>query len=358
MTIRRDWLLLVGALVIIGALYNHYLGHSVLLFELVLLAVGCVLGLLSVWWRASAPPEEAAEEKGLVTAFLMRFMSERLVGIAVPLAGFVLLLSWSAWKVLSVGETNLRMEDFIVTLFSLSLILYNSAPIEYHEQRDFVLLYLMFLTIVFAGLWKLYTVVTGESYGNITAYSEYYFITVPVVSIVNIFGVDADAVLNLTGIGLSNIIEYYYEGRLIRLGIGTGCSGLYSAGLFFSAFLAFVLVRYRRVDGRILLGLGVGLLVTWFANILRMIATVLVGSEFGAPALATFHMYFGIILFIVFVLLFWYLVVRWLDAHEPVVPAAPTDGADQDSADAPPQVENDEVTPVDLPTEPDDPDRD
>lgn len=356
--IRRDWLLLVGALVIIGALYNHYLGHSVLLFELILLAVGSVLGLMSVWRRMSAPAEEAVEEKGLVTTFLMRFMSERLVGIAVPIAGFVLLLSWSAWKVLSAGETNLRMEDFIVTLFSLSLILYNSAPIEYHEQRDFVLLYLMFLTIVFAGLWKLYTVVTGESYANITAYSEYYFITVPVVSIVNIFGVDANAVLNLTGIGLSNIIEYYYEGRLIRLGIGTGCSGLYSAGLFFSAFLAFVLVRYRRVDGRILLGLGAGLLVTWFANILRMIATILVGSEFGAPALATFHMYFGIILFIAFVLVFWYLVVRWLDAHEPRGASVPVGAAPEDAVDAVEEVGNDGRSPEPEPPAPDGPDAD
>ena len=312
----RDWLLLVAALTVIGALYNHYLGHSVLLFELILLAIGAGLGLLTIWRGLYSGEEEKAEETGLITTFLTRFMDERTVGILIPVAGFVLLFAWSAWKVILVGETNLRMEDFIVTLFSLALILYHAAPTKYHEQRDFVLLYLMFLTIVFAGLWKLYTVITGESYGRVTAYSEYYFITVPVVSIVNFFGVDANAVLNLSGIGLSNIIEYYYEGRLVRLGIGSGCSGLYSAGLFFSAFLAFVLVRYRRIDVRILLGLGLGLLMTWFSNILRMIVTVLVGAEWGAPALATFHMYFGIVVFIIFVLVFWYFVITWLDRYE------------------------------------------
>lgn len=313
MKVRHDWLLLIGALAIIGALYNHYLGHSVLLFELILLAVGSAFGLISAKLRIGRV--DVAKDEGLITRFLSRWLEERTIGVLIPLSGFVLLTAWSVWKVLFTGETNLRMEDFVVTLFALSLILYQSAPLKLHEQRDFVILYLMFLTIIFAGIWKLYSLVTGESYARITAYSEYYFITIPVVSVVNLFGVDAHAVLNLGGIGLSNIIEYQYEGRLVRLGIGTGCSGLYSAGLFFSAFLAFVLVRYETVNARILAGLGIGLLVTWFSNILRMVVTIVVGSEFGAPALATFHMYFGIIVFICFVLIFWYFIMRWLDSH-------------------------------------------
>ena len=313
MKVRHDWLLLIGALAIIGALYNHYLGHSVLLFELILLAVGSAFGLISAKLRIGRV--DVAKDEGLITRFLSRWLEERTIGVLIPLSGFVLLTAWSVWKVLFTGETNLRMEDFVVTLFALSLILYQSAPLKLHEQRDFVILYLMFLTITFAGIWKLYSLITGESYARITAYSEYYFITIPVVSVVNLFGVDAHAVLNLGGIGLSNIIEYQYEGRLVRLGIGTGCSGLYSAGLFFSAFLAFVLVRYETVNARILAGLGIGLLVTWFSNILRMVVTIVVGSEFGAPALATFHMYFGIIVFICFVLIFWYFIMRWLDSH-------------------------------------------
>ncbi len=313
MKVRHDWLLLIGALAIIGALYNHYLGHSVLLFELILLAVGSAFGLISAKLRIGRV--DVAKDEGLITRFLSRWLEERTIGVLIPLSGFVLLTAWSVWKVLFTGETNLRMEDFVVTLFALSLILYQSAPLKLHEQRDFVILYLMFLTIIFAGIWKLYSLITGESYARITAYSEYYFITIPVISVVNLFGVDAHAVLNLSGIGLSNIIEYQYEGRLVRLGIGTGCSGLYSAGLFFSAFLAFVLVRYETVNARILAGLGIGLLVTWFSNILRMVVTIVVGSEFGAPALATFHMYFGIIVFICFVLIFWYFIMRWLDSH-------------------------------------------
>ncbi|MGB2581177.1 MAG: exosortase/archaeosortase family protein [Thermoplasmata archaeon] len=334
MKIREDWLLLVGALLIIAALYNHYMGHSVLLFELILLAVGSVMGILSVWRMLGR--KDVAEDKGLITELLSRYLGEKTISVLLPSIGLLLLVFWSAWKVLSASETNLRMEDFVVTLFALSLILYDTASSKYHEQRDFVLLYLLFLTIVFAGLWKLYTIITGESYGNVTAHAEYYFITIPVVTIVNLFGVDATAVLNLSGIGISNIIEYQYEGRLVRLGIGAGCSGLYSAGLFFSAFLSFVLVRYRTVNAKIALGLGVGLLVTWFSNILRMIVTIVVGAELGAPALATFHMYFGIIVFMCFVLVFWYFIVRWLDARIPIrSDAVPQPASAEDEAGAP-----------------------
>lgn len=332
--VRQDWLLFIGALLIIGALYNHYLGHSVLFVELVMLAVGSVLGLISAKQRIDKA--DVVEDEGLITRFLSRFLGDKTISILIPLSGFVLLLTWSLWKVLFNGETNLRMEDFVVTLFALGLILHQSAPSKLHEQRDFILLYLMFLTIVFAGIWKLYSLITGESYGRITAYSEYYFITLPVVSIVNLFGMDASAVLNLSGIGLSNIIEYHYQGRLVAVGIGTGCSGLYSAGLFFSAFLALVLVRYETVNGRIMIGLGAGLLVTWFSNILRMVVTIFVGAEWGAPALATFHMYFGILIFILFITVFWFFLIRWLDKSEvrpvlAVAPPAESVGADESS---------------------------
>jgi exosortase/archaeosortase family protein len=314
--ISWDWRLLVGSMLIIGALYNHYMGHSVLVFEIILLAVGSAIGILSI--GPALRSRTGPIEHGMLTRFLMRFAPERLVVVAIPLFGLLLLISWSAWKVLSVGETNLRMEDIVVTLFALSLVLYQSGPSRFYDQKDFAVLFLLFLTMVFAVMWKVYTMVTGESYGRVTAYSEYYFITIPVVEIVNLLGVDATAVLNLSGFGLSNMIEYFYEGRLVRLGIGTGCSGLYSAGLFFSAFLAFVLVRYKTLNARILAGLGLGLLVTWFSNIIRMVVTVMVGAVWGPVALATFHMYFGILLFVAVVLVFWLVVAGWLDRHIPV----------------------------------------
>ena len=336
MNIPRQWLLLLGAVIVIGALYNHYLGHSVLLFEIVMLAIGSSLALYSLYGIRSKAPGSAGE--GLLTRFLSRFLKKESLPVLVPAFGFIVLLAWSAWKIFHNQDTSLTMVDFIVTLFCVSLMLYYSHTTKYQAQKDFAVLYLMFLTIVFAVIWKTYSVLTGDSYVRVTAYSEFYFVTTPVVYIVNLLGTQANAILDLSGLGLSNIIEFEYDGRMIKLGIGIGCSGLYSAGLFFSAFLSFVLVRYQVVNRYSLAGLAVGLLVTWASNIIRMVVTILVGSTWGAPALATFHMYFGILLFIGVIFVFWLLIVRWLDRHMdiPDLPGGPgrTETLDEKTAAA------------------------
>jgi exosortase/archaeosortase family protein len=316
---------MLGSLMIMAALFNHYLSHSSYFLEIVFISFGTGLALFSLWWRST---EDNNKREGLIIEFLSRFVPKGHLAMLLPVLGFSVILAWSAWKLFASGQSDLRIEDFIVTLFGLSLVLYYFGPSEFTMQKDFVVLYLFFLTVTFAVIWRLYTVATGESYVRVTAYSEYYFITLPVVWLVRFFGVDAIAELSSEGIGLSNTIAYEYNDVLIRLGVGTGCSGLYSAGLFFSAFLAFVIVRYERIDGRISGALGLGLLVTWFGNIFRMAVTVLIGSVYGHPALVFVHSTLGIVIFVAFITVFWYIIVRWLDK----TPAEPERTAQADDA--------------------------
>ena len=318
MRVSPNFLLLTGSLLITAALYNHYVGHSVYLVEIVFVAVGGLLALYSLRLMIKSSP---VAEEGMLSAFLCRYLGKEQVSILLPLVGFLIILSWSVWKIFVAMETDLRIEDFIVTCFALSLMLYTSTPSRFATQKDFILLYLMFMTIVFVVLWNVYTLLTGDSSTKISAYLQYYFITQPVVAIAGVLGVHASAVLDTSSGGITNYINYDYGGHTITLGVGPTCSGLYSAGLFFSAFLAFVLVRYKKIDRRILLGLGIGLAVTWLSNIFRMVVTVLVGSIWGHPALATFHNYFGIIAFVIFISIFWVLILRWLDKAEESPPS-------------------------------------
>ncbi|MGQ9588213.1 MAG: exosortase/archaeosortase family protein [Thermoplasmata archaeon] len=327
MKIPREWLLLLGSLLVIAALYNHYMGHSAYLVEIVLIATGTAIATYTL---RTGPGAIKRVEDGLLVKVLSRYIAKERCVVLLPLVGFLIILVWTIWKLFVVGESNLRMNDFIVTLFGLSLVLYYQGPSRYTLQKDFAVLYLMFLAIVFVVIWGTYTVVTGESYYRVTAYSEYYLITIPVVKLVNLFGTAARAELDLDGLGLSNMIDYEYQGRLLRVGIGTGCSGLYSAGMFFSAFIAFVLVRYRKIDRRILVALALGLFMTWAANIVRMAITIMVGSAYGHPALAFVHSYLGILIFVACVTVFWYLMVGWLDrdeeAFEPPLPVPDRSG--------------------------------
>jgi exosortase/archaeosortase family protein len=311
--IPKDWPLLLGCILVAAALYNHYMGHSAYFVELVFIASGIVLATYSLMYVRREAKEIG---NGILVDLLSKVISRERSTVLIPLAGFLLVVIWSGWKLLVSGQADLRLEDFVVTLFGTSLVLYNAGPSKYAMQKDFVVLYLMFLTIVFAVIWKTYTIVSGDSFYRINAYSEYYFIVIPVVLLVRVFGADVSSELDSSSHGISNYITFEYQGRDILLGIGEGCSGLYSAGLFFSAFLAFVLVRYKKVDRWILAALGLGFIVTWASNIIRMTITIMIGSAYGAPALAFFHSYIGIVVFVVFVSIFWMLIVRWLDRVE------------------------------------------
>lgn len=314
--IQREWLLLLGSLLVFAALYNHYIGHSVYLVEIIFVAAGSMIALYSLFIPSVKPPEE---EDGLLVILLSRFISKKLCAVVLPITGFAIIAIWSVWKISVAGSTDLHMEDFIVTVFGLSLVLYYSGPSKYTAQKDFIVLYLLFMTFVFVVIWKTYVLTTGNAGARFSANVQYRFITIPVVLLLQLVGVDANAILDMSHIpGLTNYIDYPYAGRTITLGVGATCSGLYSAGLFFSAFISFVLVRYRRLDRFIFLGLAAGLLVTWCSNVFRMTITVLIGSVYGQPALALFHSYFGIIAFIIFLTIFWVLIVRWLDRHEPL----------------------------------------
>jgi exosortase/archaeosortase family protein len=302
--IRREWLLLLGSLLVIAALYNHYIGHSAYLVEIMFVAAGILIGVGSLFLPSAKTPEA---EDGILVRIMSRLIPKKLCAILLPLI----------WKITVAGKSDLHLEDYAVTLFGLSLVLYYSGPSKYTAQKDFVVLYLMFMTFVFVVLWKTYTMTTGDAGARLSANVQYHFITVPVVFFLQLMGVDATAILIMDNVpSLSNYIDYPYDGRTLTLGVGVTCSGLYSAGLFFSAFLSFVLVRYRLVDRYIMLGLAAGLFVTWISNIFRMTITVLIGSIYGHPALSFFHSYFGIVVFIIFLTIFWMLIVRWLDKRE------------------------------------------
>ena len=316
--VQREWLVLLGSMLVIAALYNHYIGHSVYLVEIIFVVTGALIALYAL---ITMEPRPAEDGDGILVVFLTRYMTKKQCSVLLPLIGFLLILGWSVWKLSVKGTADLRMEDFMVTVLGLALVLYYSGPSRFTQQKDFVVLYLIFMTFVFVVIWKSYIILTGDAGSRLSSYTRYYLITIPVVVLAQLLGIDANAFLQTDSSGIANFIEYEHHGRYISVGIGVTCSGLYSAGMFFSAFLAFVLVRYNRIDRRILVGLGAGLLVTWCSNIFRMTITVLVGSIYGHPALSFFHSYFGIIVFIIFITVFWVLIVRWLDRHEPPQPA-------------------------------------
>src|SRR5256885_1700502 len=128
------------------------------------------------------------------------------------------------------------------------------------------------------------------------------------------------------------------HGRLVRLfppiGVGiqvtvvitTACSGIYSFGIFASAFVAFVLTEYDRLTGRIWLLLALGLMSSYIANVLRMVVIVLVGyyADSGQADLQNMliaHSYAGWIIFLAWIALFWGALLKFLPEARPSLTA-------------------------------------
>ena len=145
MRFNRDWYPLIGALLIIGALYNHYLGHSVLLFEIILVAIGIAFSTVNL--LTNFKKNEKDKNYGFLIRLLSPILNEDQCSVLIPISGFVILLTWSVFKIFIIDENDLRMEDIIVSLLGLSIILYYSGPSRFYKEKDFITLYLIFLTL-------------------------------------------------------------------------------------------------------------------------------------------------------------------------------------------------------------------
>ena len=111
-------------------------------------------------------------------------------------------------------------------------------------------------------------------------------------------------------------------GIQVTVVITTACSGIYSFGIFASAFVAFVLAEYDRLTRRIWLLLALGLMSSYIANVLRMVVIVLVGyyADSGQADLQNMliaHSYAGWIIFLAWIALFWGALFKFLPEARP-----------------------------------------
>jgi exosortase/archaeosortase family protein len=106
------------------------------------------------------------------------------------------------------------------------------------------------------------------------------------------------------------------DGLPIILRISLSCSGLYSVAIFVSAFIAFVAVEYKKFDRKVAYLLGLGILLAWIANIIRMTIIVVVGYYKGAETMVWVHNNIGEFIFMAWVALFWWFMFRYFGVLE------------------------------------------
>jgi len=222
-----------------------------------------------------------------------------------PVMGFLIVAGDLWYNLASTGGLSLHSLDTMTILFGGTLIIYNRAPEKYERELRFL--------AIFSGLFSLLLTLPlflTEVFGSIPAGTYYttYFLTKPLGALLKLVGVNA----MVSG----NWVMFQGTRDFINLGIGLSCSGAYSTAIFVSAFIAYVYVKYGRMTKRLSLLLAFGVVMAYFANLIRMLLIALVGYYYDTNTLIMTHMHLGWIIFMVWVSLFWYIGFRVLVKEE------------------------------------------
>jgi exosortase/archaeosortase family protein len=244
-----------------------------------------------------------------------------------PAAGVGLIAADLAYNFLLSSSPDLLTEDIMVLLTAGVLLAYGFIPGRYSRERDFVLLFSIGLDLILVAPLLVVRQLAGNVGTSVDVYS-WTALAPDLSAILSVMGVvnSVHAVSGFTAPGLT--FTPVKMTTPVTLVISTACSGIYSFGIFASAYVAFLLTEYERPSPRLWIVLSLGFLASYAANLLRMVVIVLVGyhtdsAQTDLQYLLLAHSYAGWIIFIAWLALFWGLLFRFLRPWEPGADVVP-----------------------------------
>ncbi len=282
-----------------------------------------------------APGAPAPEDRTtLASRFLYRVtLRGRLVrwfpAVAIVLIGLDL-----AYNQLVFGGISLGTEDTTFLLFAAALFVYPFLPLRFARERDFVLMFMTALILILVVPLLIARLYYQDFEKSVDLYS-WTALAPQTAWMLNLLGVPA-SVHPMPPFTAPALTFTTRSGAVLTVLITTACSGIYSFGIFASAFVAFVLTEFDRVRPKVLVLLGLGFLTAYVANILRMVLIVLFGVYSDTPQdsvnnLLIAHSNLGWLIFLGWIALFWGLVFRFV-----VKPTALTEKTETSAAISPP----------------------
>jgi len=274
----------------------------------------------------SAPSGAPAEpRRTLASRFLARVT---LGGRAVrwfPAIAIAVIAADLAYNARVPGAISLGWEDTAVLLFAAGLFAYPFVPSRFGREGDFVLAFLTALILILVVPLLLARLYYNDFERSVDIYS-WTLLAPQTAWVLNLLGVQA-SVGPFPGANAPALTFVSKSGTPLTVIITTACSGIYSFGIFASAFVAFVLTEYERFEPKVLGLLAIGFATSYVANVLRMVLIVLIGAYSSSPEasvqnLLIAHSNLGWIIFLGWISLFWGIVFRFYvrrPAPEPTV---------------------------------------
>ena len=237
-----------------------------------------------------------------------------------PAAGIGIILADLAYNFALSASPAILTEDAMVLLTAAALLAYPFLPSRYSRERDFALLFFLFLDVVLVVPLLLARVMVRSVDTSVDVYS--WTVIAPELSgLLSVIGVtnSVHSVAGFTAPGLT--FTPVQMNTPVTLVISTSCSGIYSFGIFAAAYVAYLLTQYELPSKRLWLTLGLGFLASYLANLLRMVIIVLVGyytdsAQSELQNLLVAHSYAGWLIFLGWISLFWGLLLKFLPVDQ------------------------------------------
>jgi exosortase/archaeosortase family protein len=226
-----------------------------------------------------------------------------------PIAGVGIIAADLAYNFFLSSSPDLLTEDIMVLLTATVLLGYDFVPLTYHRERDFALIFFLVLDAILVIPLLIVRFVTRNVVASVDVYS-WTALAPELSSILSLLGVE-NSVHPVTGFTAPGLTFTPVKMSIpVTVVISTSCSGIYSFGIFASAFVAFLLTEYESPSRRLWILLAFGFLASYVANLLRMVIIVLVGyytdsAQSDLQNLLLAHSYAGWMIFLGWLALFW-----------------------------------------------------
>lgn len=201
--------------------------------------------------------------------------------------------------------------DFLILLLSFVWILYKYIGDDFMKERDFIFIFMNVFTAMFVLPKAIAIAITGYS----TDYSEGWFVEFflanPVANLLNILGYNVFTNHDVI------IYEDLTTGLTNSVWVARSCSGIQSVMVFISGFTAYILNERIKFGNFPSFVLVIGVLIAYFANLLRMAIIILVGHYWGSESLLWTHKNIGWVIFSLWIIIFWSILTRYLPHPKP-----------------------------------------
>src|SRR3989441_5236675 len=284
------------------------------------LVAGGAAMLVGIVWPASTRLPESAPS--LASSLIRRATWDGRLVRLFPMLGVMILAADLLYNLKLSASPGLQTEDTIAILAAGVFMVYGFVPPRFSRERDFVLTFVIALTAILVAPLLLARAWEGNFERSVDFYS-WVALAPETSAVLRLIGVEntIHPVSGATAPGLTFTPQHL--GVQVTVVITTACSGIYSFGIFASAFVAFVLTEFQRPARRLWLLLGFGMATAYVANVLRMVIIVLAGyytdtTETDLQNMLIPHSYAGWLIFLAWISVFWALLLKVMPREQPL----------------------------------------